>query len=148
MFKGKKSLLALVVIVCLASTMMLAGCSSGEKTDQKAEAPAASTENKETPAAEKEEPAEWEVFLNEYEAWTDSYIAFVDKYLENPSDPSLLSDYTQMSTDMNKWSSRATEIQQSLSQEEAQKYLDRANEITERLTEAAQKLIDSAKAAA
>lgn len=153
MVKGKKSLLTLVVIVCLASTMMLVGCSSEEKADQKADTPAASTENKDNASENKDNAsdskgkAEWEEFLDEYEVWADSYVAFVDKYLANPSDPTLLSDYTKMSSDVSQWSSRAADIQQSLTSEDSVKFLERANEITEKLTDAAQKLVDSTGAA-
>lgn len=55
--------------------------------------------------------AEWKQFLKDYEAWVDDYIEIVKKYKDNPSDMSILSDYTEMVSEMADWSERADEIE-------------------------------------
>lgn len=84
---------------------------------------------------------DWEAFLNEYEAWVDSYVVFMQKYLANPTDVSLLSDYTKLADEMTDWSTKAEELQQSLSPEEAQKYSERLYEITGKLNAVVQGML-------
>lgn len=55
--------------------------------------------------------SEWKQFLKDYEAWVDDYIEIINKYKNNPSDMSLLSDYTKMVSKMADWSQRADEIE-------------------------------------
>ena len=55
--------------------------------------------------------AEWKQFLKDYEAWVDDYIAIVKKYKDNPSDMTILSDYTEMVSEMADWTERADEIE-------------------------------------
>ena len=55
--------------------------------------------------------AEWKQFLKDYEAWVDDYITIVKKYKDNPSDMSILSDYTEMVSEMADWTERADEIE-------------------------------------
>ncbi len=55
--------------------------------------------------------AEWKRFLKDYEAWVDDYIAIVKKYKDNPTDMSILSDYTEMISEMTEWTERADEIE-------------------------------------
>lgn len=54
---------------------------------------------------------EWKQFLKDYEAWVDDYIEIVKKYKDNPSDMSILSDYTEMVSEIADWSERAEEIE-------------------------------------
>lgn len=49
--------------------------------------------------------------MKDYEAWVDDYIAIVKKYKENPTDMSILSDYTEMVSEMAEWAKRADEIE-------------------------------------
>ncbi len=55
--------------------------------------------------------AEWKQFLKDYEAWVDDYIEIVNKYKADPTDMSILSDYTEMVSEMATWSERADEIE-------------------------------------
>ncbi len=62
---------------------------------------------------------EWRQFLKDYEEWVDDYIEIVKKYESNPTDTSILSDYTEMVSEMADWSERADEIEQELSDTDA-----------------------------
>lgn len=86
------------------------------------------------------ESSDWEAFLDEYEAWVDSYAAFMEKYLKNPSDLSLLSDYSKMTSDMTTWAAKADEFKETLTPEESAKYLERLNAITMKLNSVVQSM--------
>ena len=58
--------------------------------------------------------AEWKKFLKEYEAWVDDYIKLMKKYNANPSDTSLLSDYTDAMQKMVEWSEKADKVSDEL----------------------------------
>lgn len=62
--------------------------------------------------APKEE--EWRQFIKEYEAWVDNYIAIVQKYQKNPTDASIMSDYTKMIAEAKDWTERAEKIKDEL----------------------------------
>ena len=63
--------------------------------------------------------AEWKQFLKDYEAWVDDYIEIVKKYNNNPTDMSILSDYTEMVSEMAEWSEKADEIELELEDTDA-----------------------------
>ncbi len=66
---------------------------------------------------------EWREFLKDYEKWVDDYIVLVKKYNQNPTDMSILSDYTEMVSEMAEWSSKADDIELELKDtEEALEY--------------------------
>ena len=54
----------------------------------------------------------WKESLVEYDKWADDYIAFMKKYNANPSDPSLLSDYTKMYAQYSNWAIKFAKIQE------------------------------------
>ena len=68
---------------------------------------------------EKAEEAEWRQFIQEYDEWVDDYIAILKKYKDNPTDMSILSDYTEMMNDLAKWAERADKIELELQDTEA-----------------------------
>jgi hypothetical protein len=113
----------------ILSLMILASCgssnsesSSSETTaSPEVEAPASAAE----PAATTEEPAETkeettaaapseekesgndcDAFLKEYEEWVNEYVTVAKKMKSNPSDMSILSDYTRMMSELNDWESK------------------------------------------
>lgn len=55
--------------------------------------------------------SEWRKFIKDYEKWVDNYIAFMKKYNDNPTDFSLLADYSKMLTEMADWAERADELE-------------------------------------
>lgn len=72
------------------------------------------TASSETNNSSSGDDEEWRQFLKDYEEWVDSYIEIIKKYKENPYDMSILSDYTEMVSEMADWTERADEIEQEL----------------------------------
>lgn len=62
---------------------------------------------------------DWRQFLKDYEAWVDDYIAIVKKYKDNPADMSILSDYTEMVSEMTNWVEKADKIELELDDTDA-----------------------------
>ncbi|MBQ5911257.1 MAG: hypothetical protein IIW94_04550 [Clostridia bacterium] len=56
----------------------------------------------------------WRDFLKEYEEWADKYIAVVKKYKSNPSDLSILTEYTSLITELADWTERADDLSNSI----------------------------------
>ncbi len=56
----------------------------------------------------------WKTFLKEYEEWVDEYIAITKKYKANPSDYSVLSEYTELAQKASEWSVKADDITKEL----------------------------------
>ncbi len=61
-----------------------------------------------------ESSVDWREFLVEYEEWVDDYIEIVKKYNNNPSDMSILSDYTEMVSEMTEWTDKADDVELSI----------------------------------
>ena len=81
---------------------------------------------------------EWKQFLKDYEAWVDDYIAIVKKYKDNPTDMSILTDYTNMVSEMADWAERADEIELELEDTDAAlEYSSELLKIAAKLAEAA-----------
>ena len=78
---------------------------------------------------------EWREFLEDYEKWVDDYISIVNKQKENPTDISILSDYTKMLSDLTEWSTRADEVAESIKgTDDAVEYSKELLRIIEKLT--------------
>lgn len=117
-----KKLLSIV----LSLTLILALAACGDKTDNDVESNNDvasietsnnvdnSAENDEEAPAKTASDAEWKQFLKEYEEWVDEYIEITKKYQDNPSDMSILSDYTDMMTEMAEWTSKAEDMEKEL----------------------------------
>lgn len=102
-----KKLLALF----LASIMIisLTACtSSSENNENSKSQEAASSESNQTVTAD---DAKWKQFIRDYEAWADDYVQLVKKYKDNPTDLSILSEYTKTVSDLATWSEKAKEIE-------------------------------------
>ena len=52
----------------------------------------------------------WKAFLKEYEEWADKYISVMKKYKANPTDLSILSEYTTLVAELADWTERADDI--------------------------------------
>lgn len=80
--------------------------------------------------------AEWKEFLKDYEEWVDDYIAIVKKQKENPTDMSILADYTKMLTDLTEWTEKADDIAESIEgTDDALEYSKEVLRIAGKLTE-------------
>lgn len=77
------------------------------------------TEDVEDTDYDTSDDANWKQFLKDYEAWVDDYIVVLKKYKENPTDASILSDYSEMVSEMVDWSDKADEIELELEDTDA-----------------------------
>ncbi len=83
---------------------------------------------------------DWRQFLADYEAWVDDYIALFKKYKENPSDLSILADYTKMLYEMTEWSEKAGNMELEIEDtKEALEYSTELLRIAAKLAEASYK---------
>lgn len=81
----------------------------------------------------------WREFLAEYEDWVDRYIELVNKYKADPTNTELLSEYTDMLSDLTEWSEKSSDVQLDVTDPtEAAEYaaellriVNKLNEITE-----------------
>lgn len=119
------------------------GLESESKTSQEA----SSTESEKTTTVDKTKEStevldniDWRQFLTDYEVWVDDYIALINKYKENPTDVSLLSDYTEMLGEMAEWAEDAENMELSITDTaEAAEYSQEVLRIAGKLAEVAQK---------
>ena len=86
------------------------------------------------------EKAEWEKFIDDYNKWTDEYIEMVNKYKSNPTDASILSDYTEMASEAAQWAEEADKFTDELkdSPTDAAKFAEELLKISNKLAKAAQ----------
>ncbi len=79
---------------------------------------------------------EWRQFLVDYEAWIDSYIEFIEEYNDDPTNPELLVEYTELLVAMAEWSESAGELEEELSAEDAIEYAETMVRLMTKLNEA------------
>ena len=82
----------------------------------------------------------WKDFINEYEEWVDDYIEITEKYKANPSDLSILSDYTDMMAELTEWTTKTEDMEKELegaSASELAEYSSELARIAGKLAEAA-----------
>lgn len=82
----------------------------------------------------------WKEFLADYEAWVDNYVEVAKKYSDNPTDMSILSDYTDMMAELSEWQTKATDVQNELqeaSPAEVAEYAAEVARIAAKIAEAA-----------
>ena len=99
-----------------------------------------SEETDDETVSQKDEEVEWKQFIKEYDEWVDDYIALLKKYNDNPTDMTILSDYTEMMSDLTEWSTKADEVT-----EELENSPKAAAEYAAELTKIAEKLADAVK---
>ncbi len=116
---------------------ILGGTKTEEQTPS-SETTGNTEDTKETTNDSNSDDEEWRQFLKDYEAWVDDYIAIVKKYKDNPTDMSILSDYTEMVSEMADWAERADEIELELQDtDEALEYSTELLRIAAKLAEVA-----------
>ncbi len=93
------------------------------------------TENTSEPESQKE-TVEWKEFLEEYEEIVDDYVEVYNKYMENPTDMTILNDYTKLSQDISEWSSKASKVETDLSSnpQALKEYTETLARITQKLS--------------
>ncbi len=115
-------------LVCLILTvlmiMSLVACNGNDKLDSSSEVIETNSEsfeseenvdiNQTNSEEESGDSAEWKEFLKDYEKWVDDYIAIVKRQKENPTDITILTEYTKMLADLTKWTEKADKIAKSI----------------------------------
>lgn len=106
-------------------------------TDKKAKA-ATTKKATTTKKADSGDSVEWKEFLQEYEEWVDSYIELYNKYKDNPSDMSILADYTEQLAKVSTWASKADKVKTELenSPEDLAEYTESLARIAGKLSKA------------
>ena len=82
----------------------------------------------------------WRQFLKDYEAWVDTYVEFMGKYKDNPTDMSLISDYSKFIQQTAEWAEEAEKYQSDLenaSPEILGEYVETLGRITKKIIEIA-----------
>lgn len=142
-----KNLLALIIAVILMACMVGCGNANNDITNNTV-APQSSSvvedteDAPETESIEEEEEEEtdsevnWEEFLSEYEAIIDDYIDVYNKYKDNPTDLTILNDYTELSTKITEWAQKAENMEDELSSnpEALKEYTETLSRVTAKLT--------------
>lgn len=83
----------------------------------------------------------WRDFLKEYEEWVDKYIAVIKKYKSNPSDMSILTEYTSLVTELAEWTEKADGLSDSIvDAEDAAEYPAELMRIAAKIADAAGEL--------
>ncbi len=129
-----KKILAIALCVLFAMTMV--ACTGGAEQNTNSAADDSSVTDTESTS----ESSEWKQFLKDYEAWVDDYIVIVNKYKANPTDTSILADYTKMVSDMADWTTRTEKVQEELTtdSEALAEYTKELSRIAGKLAEVAQ----------
>ena len=102
----------IVIISMLTMIFAFSSCAAEENSvvENQVES-VVSIENAENNEAETEA---WREFLVDYEEWVDEYIALYKKYKENPTDLTLLSEYTEMAQEISEWTEKTGEVSDEL----------------------------------
>lgn len=81
----------------------------------------------------------WEEFLEEYEKWADKYIAAIKKHQENPSDLTILNEYTKLVGEFTTWTFKAGEVIKDLAgSEDLEKCKKEIERIADKIAKAAE----------
>ncbi len=135
-FKAKKyRRIRTIGISVLLTAIILTGCTNNTANNKN---PSQTEENTVSASAEIEP---WRQFLKDYEAWVDSWIEISKKYRENPKDLTIISDYTNMLSEMYEWGERADEYENELknddmSSEEFAEYMNTLSRILIKISKA------------
>lgn len=110
-----KKFLAIVLVLMLM--LSLAAC-GGETSTTDVNTDTSSEQSDVTVETDVAEEAsgdeEWRQFLADYEVWVDEYVALMEKYNDNPTDPTLITDYTTLAQEALEWSEKAESVKAEL----------------------------------
>ena len=115
--KSKKTVkvTTMVLMLILVTMLTLSGCGGSETVENNGVENESVESNVENEVSESSENIpEWKEFLAEYEAWVDEYIALMKKYKANPTDLTILADYTKMVEELADWQADADEMEAEL----------------------------------
>lgn len=80
---------------------------------------------------------EWKQFIKDYNAWVDEYVKIVKKYKANPTDLSIMTDYTKMVSEMTDWAERSEKLEEELDTTDALEFAAELAKIAQKLAEVA-----------
>ena len=123
-----------VVVLATVATIAMVALTGKMLDDNRSSSGGSSSSLSTTP--DNASSTNWKQFLKDYEKWVDSYISVYNKYKANPSDPSLLSDYTALAAKASEWASKASEIQDDLSGSDLTEYTKTMNRIMQKISNA------------
>jgi len=116
-----KKILSLVLVIIVAFSLF----ACGGKVENDANVSSAET----VVEQESENNTEWKQFLKEYEDWVDEYIEITKKYKSNSADISILSDYTNMLSELTEWSGKVEDIQKDLENASSSELVEYSKEV-------------------
>lgn len=122
-----------IISIVLTLTLVLALAACGANTTN-------IESNNNDVVQETSNTTKWKDFINEYEEWVDDYIEITEKYKANPSDLSILSDYTDMMAELTEWTTKTEDMEKELegaSAAELAEYSSELARIAKKLSEAA-----------
>ena len=136
-----KKLLAIVLIFVFVISLAACGDTKSDNNTKVDNSSVISVESKndETSSSTPNEntESEWKKFIKDYEAWVDEYIELTKKMKNNPTDTSILTEYTDMASKALEWTERSEEIQKSITnQQEAIEYANELLRIADKMLEA------------
>lgn len=143
----RKAVVISTCIMCLIC--ILSGCGNADSAPKETTTPIeveVSTETNIIDSDEKNDVAKrtnvvesdmsWRQFLKDYEAWVETYVEFTEKYKVNPTDMSLISDYSKFVQQTAEWAEEAEKYQGDLenaSPEILGEYVETLGRITKRI---------------
>lgn len=106
-----------IFVAILFASFFITSCGSGNSNSTKENvenvASPVDTSSSQNEAAVNEEPGEptsnCDEFLTGYENYVDNYIAVLKKYKANPTDATILKDYTKLAGESTEWSTKSAE---------------------------------------
>jgi hypothetical protein len=110
------------LLAALLALMLLAFCGCGKKEG--------------TPSNSGQTASNWKKVLADYEDWADSYLALAEKYAKDPTNASLLSEYTEMAEEALDWAKEIESLEGELSAQEAAEFAKEAARIAAKLAKA------------
>lgn len=123
---------ALSIILLFVIVFSIVGC-GGERTDNDLASTEISSElevsNSSKETTSENSDVEWKKFLKDYEKWVDEYISITKKYKDNPSDMTILSDYTSMMTELTEWYSKVDDMQKELENASSSELVEYSKEL-------------------
>ena len=138
--KRKKSLsLVMAVCLCFSLAISLSACAEDPASiETGATQSSAETAQKENAEEKSSNAPEWKKFLTEYEKWADDYVALLKKYSDNPTDASLIAEYTKCMEMLSDWPDKVAKVQKDLANDPAalKEYTDTVTKIAEKLSKA------------
>lgn len=86
----------------------------------------------------------WKDYLVDYEKWVDDYIVVLKKHNENPSDLSILSDYSKMVQETAEWAERSEKIKSDIKDtNEMLEFSSELLKIASKITEATNEMVNN-----